>query len=1027
MSTKLGTLTLDLLVKLGSFEQGMDQAERKTKKTTENMGKAFDNFKTEVVGALGGSEIGAVIDAFNTRIDVLNGGVVAATGALAGMAVGGVAVAIGALSKLSIEAANADAQLLVLADRANTSIKSFQVLQYASQGLGVTQEQLGAILAGTQEKLGEFSASAAGGAADFFDALKNNTKLTDDQIKEFVKTLQKKDGVDAIQALNNEMDKLGVTSQERRFILESLASDLGNLAPLFAENGQAIRAFDEALTKAGLITTKESAEQSQLLAAQVQAVNLQYQGWKKELVTGFMPAMIDVANAFFGASENGQQLQTVGQGVGSVLKSVAKVALGLSATFTVAGKLIGGVAAAIAALKGEKINTINMMFEDIEDTLADYGERIDSLSITNSSAIDSTNGLVNAILTVNQASRESTEGLKTNTKEAEENAKAKEKQAKAEYKYTQAQLVQLQKVAKISAEYGLNEIGAKYGLPQNMLAAVMMQESKGDLKAKSGTGAIGPFQTTSIYRKEYGLSVADSYDVKKSAEVAARDIAKSFEVFGNWKDAITAYNAGREGTKQLNAKGFTSSAAKTKEAKEYAGLVDKWFAGLNGGSGFLGEDAGVKGTQEYLNHLEAMERERNQIRSKYAVEFADDDWKRQQDYQAQVFELQKAFSGDELNLYLGVAKSRYEQTQKLADMQFAWEVTEHRLTEEQKLRYSYNIKEQEIQASTQLTTDQKNLKLKALKEQFAQEFGMFKIAQNKQLLEMQRNWMTAGEYARQYYALVRQEILNTPSYSPEMKQAMVKDANFNQGLEENEEREGVWSEYQSQFGGEKNQYQLDQDLLKKALDQKLLTEEEYHKQRAMLQIDYGAQYIGSTVDVLRSVLGEESGFYQAAFAMQKAYAVAKVALNAPETYSNVYTTVSAIPVVGPYIAPVMAGAAVALQMAQAATIGSVNLSGMAHDGIDNIPKEGTWLLDKGERVVDSRTNADLKDYLQDARSQSSGPNITINVPPGYTAQQSQSNDGITIDIVDRLTAQNLANPNSETNKAYRRQYATSWR
>ena len=35
----------------------------------------------------------------------------------------------------------------------------------------------------------------------------------------------------------------------------------------------------------------------------------------------------------------------------------------------------------------------------------------------------------------------------------------------------------------------------------------------------------------------------------------------------------------------------------------------------------------------------------------------------------------------------------------------------------------------------------------------------------------------------------------------------------------------------------------------------------------------------------------------------------------------------------------------------------------AHDGIDNIPKEGTWLLDKGERVVDSRTNADLKDYL----------------------------------------------------------------
>lgn len=1018
MSTKLGTLTLDLLVKLGSFEQGMDQAERKTKKTTDNMGKAFDGFKSEVIGALGGSEIGSVVDAFNTKIDSLNGGVVAATGALAGMAVGGVAVAIGALSKLSIETAKADAQLLVLADRANTSIKNFQVLQYASQGLGVTQEQLGAILADTQEKLGEFSATAGGGAADFFDALKNNTKLTDDQIKEFIRTLQKKDGVDAIQTLNNEMDKLGVTSQERRFILESLASELGNLAPLFAENGQAIRDFDEALTKAGLITTKESAEQSQVLAAQVQAVNLQYQGWKKELVTGFMPAMTDVANAFFGASKNGQQLQTVGQGIGSVLKAVAKVALGVSAAFTIAGKLIGGVAAAIAALKGEKLNTINVMFEDIEDTLADYGERIDSLSITNSSAIDSTNGLVNAILTVNQASRESTEGLKTNTKEAEENAKAKEKQAKAEYKYTQAQLVQLQKVAKISAEYGLNEIGAEYGVPQNMLAALMMQESKGDRNAVSATGAIGYFQTTSRYRQDNKISIEDSKNLPVIARVVAKNLSKAYEELGSWEAAIRSHNAGLEGSRQFEKNGrVNGSAARNKEVANFAPMVDKWFAALNGGNGFLGDGAAAKGLQEYSTYNESLERERRQLKDKYSMEFISDDLKRQVEYHTQVLEIGKAFKGDELRYYLGLAKTNYEENQKLADMQFAWEVTEHRLTEEQKLRYSYNIKEQEIQASTQLTTDQKNLKLKSLKEQFAQEFGMFKIAQNKQLLEMQRNWMTAGEYARQYYALVRQEILNTPSYSPEMKHGLAKEANFNQGMEENSEREGVWGDYQSRFGSGTNEYQLDHDLLKEALDQKLITEQEYFNKRAVLHAEWGQNYFAGTADVLRSVLGEESGFYQAAFAMQKAYAVAKVALNAPETYSNVYATVSALPVVGPYLAPVMAGAAVALQMAQAATLGSVTLSGMAHDGIDNVPKEGTWLLDKGERVVDSRTNADLKGYLQDARSQNGGgANIVINVPPGYTAQRSQQGDREVIDIVERYIGQQIQNPNSNLMK-----------
>lgn len=60
--------------------------------------------------------------------------------------------------------------------------------------------------------------------------------------------------------------------------------------------------------------------------------------------------------------------------------------------------------------------------------------------------------------------------------------------------------------------------------------------------------------------------------------------------------------------------------------------------------------------------------------------------------------------------------------------------------------------------------------------------------------------------------------------------------------------------------------------------------------------------------------------------------------------------------------------AVAQNMGNIANIKSTNVSGMAHDGIDNIPREGTWLLDKGERVVDQRTNGDLKDFLANQKS-----------------------------------------------------------
>lgn len=57
------------------------------------------------------------------------------------------------------------------------------------------------------------------------------------------------------------------------------------------------------------------------------------------------------------------------------------------------------------------------------------------------------------------------------------------------------------------------------------------------------------------------------------------------------------------------------------------------------------------------------------------------------------------------------------------------------------------------------------------------------------------------------------------------------------------------------------------------------------------------------------------------------------------------------------------------------------LAGVAHDGIDNVPREGTWLLDKGERVVDGRTNSDLKSYLSAKNNQRQSSNTTMTFSP----------------------------------------------
>ena len=53
------------------------------------------------------------------------------------------------------------------------------------------------------------------------------------------------------------------------------------------------------------------------------------------------------------------------------------------------------------------------------------------------------------------------------------------------------------------------------------------------------------------------------------------------------------------------------------------------------------------------------------------------------------------------------------------------------------------------------------------------------------------------------------------------------------------------------------------------------------------------------------------------------------------------------------------------------------MKGQAHDGMDSLPSTGTYMLEKGERVVSSRTNRDLTDFL----ASSSGGQSNMNAQP----------------------------------------------
>ena len=54
--------------------------------------------------------------------------------------------------------------------------------------------------------------------------------------------------------------------------------------------------------------------------------------------------------------------------------------------------------------------------------------------------------------------------------------------------------------------------------------------------------------------------------------------------------------------------------------------------------------------------------------------------------------------------------------------------------------------------------------------------------------------------------------------------------------------------------------------------------------------------------------------------------------------------------------------------------GNLSLTGMAHSGIDRVPKTGTWLLEEGERVITQDTSARLDNVL-DALTRSTSPDV----------------------------------------------------
>lgn len=127
------------------------------------------------------------------------------------------------------------------------------------------------------------------------------------------------------------------------------------------------------------------------------------------------------------------------------------------------------------------------------------------------------------------------EELAADAARAAKRSQREAKQNKAKYTVNRAVLEQ-------AAKYDYAGLEKRYGLPKNLLAALSMQESRGNVNAISPVGARGTMQFMPATAKQYGVDVRS---VASSADGAARylrDLLKRYD--NNIVKALTAYHSG---------------------------------------------------------------------------------------------------------------------------------------------------------------------------------------------------------------------------------------------------------------------------------------------------------------------------------------------------------------------------------------------------------------------------------------------------------------------------------------------------
>jgi hypothetical protein len=435
------------------------------------------------------------------------------------------------------------------------------------------------------------------------------------------------------------------------------------------------------------------------------------------------------------------------------------------------------------------------------------------------------------------------------------------------------------------------------------------------------------------------------------------------------------------------------------------------------------EKATKKNNKE-LNDQKRLLEEQKQLRESLIYAFADNEYKLQLDYEKQIAEVRKAgFPADQEKRFLDASKNRYQTERDLLQAQMAFDISEHRLNEEEKLNFSLALQQKEIAARTDIADNLKGLYYKAAQQQHDQEMAWLRLEQAQRLQDAQSYYLTGMQNMTARYEFEREQIRLNKELLEEDKVALIGASYRSQDRENDDARYAAWGNYRDAIGidmSAEDDRSRREEAITEALEWELITKEEYQQKmleseaeymnaRAQLQLNGWESIASGTASIMADMFGKQSAAYKIMFAVEKGFAIAQSALAIQQSVAKAMALgfPQNIPVIGQ---AVMQGAQII------STIKSVQLAGQAHDGLEYVPREGTYLLDKGERVVTSDTSAKLDRTLDKVQQTGTSGDVIIN---NYTSAEVSASTGSSGELIltiqktiDQYVPAQFSNPNS---------------